>query len=124
MAGAYHGGSTIIRAVGATAGVVDEAPGGDRIAVAFPAVDARGREWGDPTLWVAREVFRKFVVSVDGTRAQADLSDQQVLLLDGFLCQARMMLKTRTRKWGERHGVAAARHVAELKLLWEQTRPA
>lgn len=98
MAGAYHGGSTIIRAVGATAGVVDEAPGEYRIAVAFPAADARGRDWGDPTPWVAREVFRKFVVSVDGTRAQTDLSDQQVLLLDGFLCQARMMLKTRTRK--------------------------
>lgn len=123
MAGAYLGGSTIIHAAGATAGVVDETLRGERSVVAFPAVNARGREWGDPTAWVAREVFRKFVLSVDETRAQKGLSDRQVMLLDGFLCQARILLKTRTRKWGERHGVAAARHVAELKSLWEKTRP-
>lgn len=124
MAGSYRGGSTILRVAGATAGVVDEPRRGERIAVAFPAEGARGHQYGEPTQWASREVFRKFVQTVDETRAQTGLSKHQVVLLDGFLCQARDLLRTRTRRWGERHGVTAARHVAELKSLWEQTRPA
>ncbi|WP_411839669.1 hypothetical protein [Paracoccus sp. ME4] len=123
MAGSYRGGSTILRVAGATAGVVDEPRRGERIAVAFPAKDARGRDYGEPTQWASREVFRKFVQTVDATRAQTGLTERQVAILDGFLCRARELLRTRTRKWGERHGVAAARHVAELRSLWEQTRP-
>lgn len=123
MAGAYLGGSTIIHAAGATAGVVEEALRGERNVAAFPGYHARGRHYGEPTVWIARGVFKAFVRSVRKSRAQDGLTDFQKVLLDGFLLQSARLLRTPARKWAERHGVAAALHVAELKARWEKTRP-
>lgn len=101
MAGAYHGGSTIIHAAGATAGVVDETLRGERRAIAFPAQNARERDFGTIKGWVRKRVFQNFVRKVEQTRLGPSLTEAQTTLLDGFLLQAQQFLETGSVSLGQ-----------------------
>lgn len=118
--GSYSGGSTIIRAVGAVGGTVNEARRGERTAIAAPAFEMRGRLSSTVHRWIDRADFKAFLSSVRKTRQQEKLNDLQASLIDAFLAMAEPLLRKPASLWGDPEGALAIRLADELKSLWAE----